>query len=127
MHDYDIIWILETKQIQTLNIPGFLVYHNASRHGNHRGGVMLLVKHNFQKLLLNVNLTLESQIWFELSCYPNTRFGGIYIPPEDSQYYEQTIVANIYAQINEKEKIVMLGDFNARVGKPESLTKKVKS
>ena len=126
MHNYDIIFILETKQILTTNVPGFLVYHNASRHGNHRGGVMLLIKNHIQKFLLNVNLTLESQIWFELSCYPNTRFGGIYIPPEDSPFYNQTIMANMYAQINEKEKVVMLGDFNARVGKPDMLNTKGK-
>ena len=119
LHSYDIIWILETKQVQTLDVPGFLVYHNVSLHGNHRGGVMLLVKHEFQNYVLNVNLNLESQIWFELSCYPNTQFGGVYIPPEDSLYYDQSIIANIYAQINEKEKVVILGDFNARVGKPD--------
>ena len=124
LHNYDIIWILETKQVQTPTVPGFLVYHNASRHGNHRGGVMLLVKQIFHNYLVNVNLTLESQIWFELSCYPNTRFGGIYIPPEDSLYYDQTINANIYAQLNETEKVVMLGDFNARVGKPEMFDSK---
>ena len=62
LHNYDIIWILETKQIQTTNIPFFLVYYNASRYGSHRGGVMLLVKHNIQKFLMNVNMTLESNM-----------------------------------------------------------------
>ena len=119
LHNYDIIWILESKQIQSTNVPGFLVYHNASRHGNHRGGVMLLVKHAFKDYLENINISLESQIWFELSCYPNTRFGGVYIPPEDSQYYDQSIIANMYVQMNGKEKVVILGDFNAHVGRPE--------
>ena len=115
------IWILETKQIQSISVPGFLVFHKAYKGATHRGGVMLLVKNYFQKFLKNVNLTLESQIWFELSCYPNTRFGGIYIPPKDSLYYDQNIIANMCAQMNDIEKVVILGDFNARVGKPDML------
>ena len=121
MHKYDVIWILETKQIQSISVPGFIVFYKAYKGATHRGGVLLLIKNNLQKLLKNVNLTLESQIWFELSCYPNTRFGGIYIPPTDSLYYDQNIIANMCAQINDIEKVVILGDFNARVGKPDML------
>ena len=119
LHNHDIIWILETKQIQSTNIPGFCVYYNGSHHGNHRGGVMLLIKQSFQNLIKNVNVSLESQIWLELSCVPNTRFGGIYVPPEDSPYYDQTIIANMQAQMSESENVVILGDFNGRVGKPD--------
>ena len=121
------IWILETKQIQSISVPGFLVFHKAYKGATHRGGVMLLVKNYFQKFLKNVNLTLESQIWFELSCYPNTRFGGIYIPPTGSLYYDQNIIANMCAQIKDIGKVVILGDFNACVGNQTCLTFKGKS
>ena len=77
---------LGTKQIQSISVPGFKVFYKAYEGATHRGGVMLLIKNNFQKFLKNVNLTLESQIWFELSCYPNTRFGGIYIYPQETLY-----------------------------------------
>ena len=126
MHDFDIIWILETKQIQSASVPGFLVYQNESRHGNHRGGIILLVKYSLQKFITNINLTLESQIWLELSCFPNTRFGGVYNPPDSSPYYEQSIIGNVYAQTNVKDSTVVLGDFNARVGKPDILDQKGK-
>ena len=56
------------------------MYQNESRHGKHRGGVILLVKYSLQKFITNINLTLESQIWLELSCFPNTMFGGVYDP-----------------------------------------------
>ena len=75
---------------------------------------------------MSINLTLESQIWLELSFFPNTRFGGVYNPPDSSPYYEQSIIANVYAQTNVKESTVVLGDFNARVGKPDILDPKGK-
>ena len=110
MHDFDIIWILESKQVQSSSVPGFSVYQNESRHGKHRGGVMLLVKYSLQKFITNINLTLESQIWLELSCFPNTMFGGVYNPPDCSPYYEQSIIGNVYAQTNVKESTVVLGE-----------------
>ena len=39
-------------------------------------------------------------------------------PPEDSLYYDVAITANICAQMNDKEKVLILGDLNARVGNP---------
>ena len=78
-------------------------------------------------MITNINLTLESQIWLELSCFPNTRFGGVYNPPDSSPYYEQSIIGNVYAQTNAKESAVVLGDFNARVGKPDILDHKGKN
>ena len=124
LYEYDIIWILESKLVKTTCIPGFAVYHNVSRRGAHRGGVMLLVKHEFLKYIVRVNLDLESQIWLELSCYPNTNFGGIYVPPEDSPYYDPAIMANICAAISDKEQAIVVGDFNARVGKPRMMNER---
>ena len=84
LHEYDVIWILEVKQISSTRIPGFIVYYNPSKHGNHREGVMLLIKYEVQNYIKSVKLELESQIWIELSCYPDTYFGGLYSSPEDS-------------------------------------------
>ena len=116
--EFDIIWILETKCIKSKKVPGFITYDNPSVHGSHRGGVLLLVKNYLEKYILNVNTSLESQIWLELSIYPKISFGGVYIPPLASKFYDQSLIANIYAYIERKKNVVILGDFNARPGKP---------
>ena len=63
-------------------------------------------------------MNLESQIWLELSLFPNIALGGVYIPPEDSQFFEQTIIANMSAYIESKKNVIIVGDFNARPGTP---------
>ena len=118
LHKYDIVWILEVKYIATTRIPGSIVYHNASQGGSHRGGVMLLVKYEIKKYLLSVKLDFDSQIWLELSFYPNIYIGGIYDPPETSPYSDPTIMANLSTLLNDNRKIIVLGDFNGRVAKP---------
>ena len=115
---FDVIWILETKLIKSTDISGFIPYYNPSAYGEHRGGILLLVKNYLEKYILNVNTDFESQIWLELSIYPKISFGGVYIPPIDSAYYEQSLVANMSAHIKNKKKVVVLGDFNARPGTP---------
>ena len=45
-------------------------------------------------------------------------FGGVYIPPVDSPYFQPSCFGNLGAVMNEKSKIVVLGDFNSRVGRP---------
>ena len=115
---FDVIWILETKHIKSTEISGFIPYHNPSTHGQHRGGILLLVKNYLRKYIQNVNMDFEGQIWLELSLYPNISFGGVYIPPVDSRFFDQSLMANMNAHIEKKRKVVILGDFNARPGRP---------
>ena len=116
--NFDILWILETKLIKSTEISGFISYYNPSAHGEHRGGILLLVKNCLRKYIQKVNMNYEGQIWLELSLYPTISFGGVYIPPVDSQFFNQSLMANMNAHIEEKRKVVVLGDFNARPGHP---------
>ena len=119
---FDIIWILETKLILSTKISGFISHYNPSSAGEHRGGVLLLIKNYLGKYVVNVNTNFEGQIWLELSLYPKIYFGGVYIPLEDSLFFNQSLMANMNAHI-ESKKNVILGDFNARPGHP-AITKK---
>ena len=65
LEQYDIIWLSETKHIISADMSGFVPYYNPSVHGEHRGGILLLVKNYLQKYILKVNMNLESQIWLE--------------------------------------------------------------
>ena len=96
---FDIIWILETKRIVSTKVSGFIPYYNPSTAGKHRGGILLLIENYPKKYILNVNTNFEGQIWLELSLYPNISFGVVYIPPEDSQFFDQLLMANMNAYI----------------------------
>ena len=75
-----------------MHVPGFVMYHNPSKHGGHRGGVILLVKCNVMKYVTNVNLDVDGHIWINLLCYPTIHFGGVYLLPVDSPYYDPLTV-----------------------------------
>ena len=121
--NFDIVWLLEAKIVSNLSVPGFCLYHNPSQKGKHRGGVLLLVKNNIMKLITNIKLDCEGQIWVQLSCSPGIFFGGVYITPEDSPYFDVLQFGNLEAVINEHEQIFVMGDFNARVGYPNIVDK----
>ena len=114
LRQYDVIWILETKFIKSTEISGFIPYYNRSVHGEHRGGILLLVKNYLKKYIVKVTTNLESQIGLELSIYPKISFGGVYIPPTDSNFYDQSLFANMTAHIENSKNVIVLGDFNAR-------------
>ena len=116
--NYDIVWLLETKQYFNLNVPGFIAYTNVSKSGTHRGGVVLLIKHKIAELVSNIDREVEDQIWIELSCLPSVKLGGIYIPPDDSPYYHPCMYGEVAARCVDQERVFMMGDFNARVGVP---------
>ena len=118
LRQYDVIWILETKLIKSTKISGFISYYNPSAYGEHRGGILLLVKNYLEKYIVKVTTNLESQIWLELSIYPKTSFEGVYIPPTDSTFYDQSLFANMTAHIEDSKNVIVLGDFNARLGTP---------
>ena len=116
--NYDIVWLLETKYYFSLNVPGFIMHTNVSRSGMHRGGVVLLIKSRIAELVSSVDIEVEDQIWLELSCLPNVKLGGIYIPPDDSPYYHPSRYGEVAARSVDQQKVVMMGDFNSRVGVP---------
>ena len=113
MSNFDLIVLIEIKCAYAFSVPGFATI----RSSNHqlRGGVALLVRNNLWGAVRDVQL-LNDQIWFRLSSVPGFMFGACYIPPSDSPYYRYDSFADIQEQIKDSsDKIVMLGDFNARM------------
>lgn len=98
-----------------LTVPGFNLYTNASREGQHRGGVVMLVKSNLARYVTQVDATEEDQIWVVLSWLPKVKLGGVYIPPIDSPFYHLVQHGVLARQTAGTEKVVVLGDLNARV------------
>ena len=78
----------------------------------------MLIKHSIVPLIKNVDMTLEGQIWIELMCFPEVKFGGVYILPEDSIYYDRSYFGTLNSMIVDNKYVMVMGDFNARVAEP---------
>ena len=115
---FHIVWLLETKTNAHVTVPGFSVHSNPSKHGHHRGGIIMLVKSCLVRFVKKVDLSYEGQIWLELTCFPEFIFGGVYIPPDDSMYYDVSQFGFLSANVHDRKRVIVMGDFNARVGTP---------
>ena len=115
---FDIIWLLEIKSTLQRSVPGFNVYVNKSKEGEHRGGIMMLVKCVWVQYITRIDMETEGQIWIEMSCFPGLKLGGVYVPPDDSPYFDPLLIGTLNAHIKECKQVIVLGDYNARVGNP---------
>lgn len=115
---YDIIWLLKVRSVHQKTVPGFHVYNNKSRKGNHRGGVMLLVKCALMPYITRVDMDTDDMIWLELSLCAGVKLGGVYVPPADSLYCEASPFQAIIEKCSSEREVIALGDFNARIGTP---------
>ena len=115
---FDIIWISEIKETLVTSVPGFDVYMNKSKKNIRRGGIMMLVKCALVPFITHVNMSIEGQIWVELSCCVGVRFGGVYIPPDDSPYHDPALLGALEGQVRDCDRVIVLGDLNARIGFP---------
>ena len=115
---FHLVWLLETKTSRNISVPGFKVFSNPSRLGEHRGGIIMRLKQALVKFVRNVDMSVEGQIWVKFWCFPNINFGGVYIPPEDSIYYDVNLFGNLESKLVMERSVVVMGDFNARIAKP---------
>ena len=50
-----------------------------------------------------------------MTIHPDVLFGGFYIPPTDSKYYDDFSFAAIVAKVqSDPRKIIIMGDFNSK-------------
>ena len=55
-----------------------------------RGGVIMLVREPLLRFVKRIDMGTEGQIWLTLALLITIRLGGIYIPPQDSPYFDQS-------------------------------------
>ena len=116
LHDHDIVFICETGTNLPINVPGFNTIYGNTLVAN-RGGVIFLIKNYLYNMISEVDISVNDQIWFALKCFPSVIFGGCYIPPADSIYYNEHGIANILGKCADyhTKMPVVFGDFNARM------------
>ena len=112
-------WLSETKICYNVSVPGFHVFYNPSKHGSHRGGIMLLIKEKLLEYVKCVDMYSEGQIWVTLAFIVPYKLGGVYIPPDDSPYFQQADIGSMESHVLESGNTIVMGDLNARVAVPK--------
>jgi len=112
----DIAVITEIHCQRAPPVTGFLLLENCK---GERGGVAVYVKDWLATTVCDVDTSCDDQVWFSLSIFPRRRFGGMYIPPMNSDYYDPSQFAMLEAQFMRFRgcSLVVVGDQNARLGK----------
>ena len=118
---HDIVLLSETKSDVKFTVSGYKVIYGKTINA-HRGGVALLVRNALFKYITDIDVTVIDQIWFRLTSMPSVLFGGCYVTPSDSPYYEENSIANILGKCKENSTMengshIIFGDLNARLGK----------
>lgn len=75
----------------------------------------VLISNELWPSILNVDAR-KDEIWFGLSFLPGLSLGAIYISPNDSQFYSEQPFATIQEKALQGNKLLVMGDLNARMG-----------
>ena len=114
------LFITEAKSGSAINVPGFKPFiSKLGRDHGKRGGVCLLVKNWLKSYINRVDTSLCDQIWISFRIFPNVLFGSFYLPPRDSPYFDEDMIASVHQRIllNEGKRFVLLSDFNCKFGR----------
>ena len=114
----DIVFLSETMTNNPIYVPGYTVFYgNNTLTTTNRGGTALLVKNNIAEYIYDIDITCCDQIWFRVSFMPKVIFGGCYIPPSDSPYYDEQFFANVERKcVDSCHECILFGDLNSRLG-----------
>ena len=130
---HDFVLLTETWSTTVPEIEGYYDFTihpqktnlGMSKHsGRNSGGVSLLYKKCYKNNIDLINSS-KSYLWCKISKniiekQKDLYLCGIYIPPENSKYFDSEIFDNLQNEIAEfsnKGFVTLLGDFNARTGK----------
>ena len=76
-----------------------------------------MIKNHLTPYVENVDISHRNQIWFSLTCYTGIQFGGVYIYPNGSPFYDEADLAKLHAKLVTDKNSVVVGDLNARFGR----------
>ena len=131
----DIFGICETwlkDGDESVNVPGFNFYplNRKREKGVTRGGLGVFIRHEFKEYVkVMYDISTENILWCKivksfLNFNEDLYVGIVYFPPEYSSR-EKRLQNDHFLNLSERtstipsEKIILLGDFNARTGRTE--------
>ena len=80
-----------------------------------RGGVAALISHSTWPSIMDID-SRKDQLWFRLDYLQDTTIGAVYISPQDSPYFSMQSFADIQEKSVGGNKLLIIGDLNARLG-----------
>lgn len=136
INKHDFIILTETWSDNFPQVEGFCslsirAYKNRTKKnsGRYSGGVSLLYKEKYQNYVELIKSS-NNYMWCRISGrilgkHKDLFICGIYIPPDNSNYFKTEIFDKLEDEIDEFSKkgyVMLLGDFNARTGKSDDTT-----
>ena len=115
LNTFDVIWLSELKTELNAHLPGFKAFRNTKRYKTH-GGICLYIKYSLVTQINVMRFDGDDGVWVSFFCTPNIIFGGVYVPPDTSPYFNVTLFSTINNRMKELGKpCVLFGDFNAKI------------
>lgn len=116
---YDVVGLNEIKTRERVSVPGFVTYKSDECDHN-RGGTAVLVKRHLHQCVMSVDTSMKDQVWLRLSLLNDILLGFVYVPPSDSQNFNQNSFSFIQEKIKWSESaglgVMLMSDVNARFG-----------
>ena len=78
----------------------------------------MLIKDTLLQFVKSIDMDTEGQIWVILNFLVSYKLGGVYIPTDDSPYYQASDMGSLASHTQESGNVIAIGDFNARVALP---------
>ena len=130
-NNHDILCMSETKCDDTIQIPGYTIFHKLRKHYIRiSGGICIAIKNQLKPYIKMIVNSSDYILWIRVDkTYLNTDhdliIGAAYIPPETSPYSSIESFDEIENEIIEhfpnENSILILGDFNAKTKKQSDL------
>lgn len=118
IYEQDMLFVSETHGKET-EINQFQIAAQYKSVYGKRGGITVYIKNEWANEVTDVQ-TNECYVGITLKCAPKYTFIGVYIPPYDSVYYNETCFADTIAYIKSRQEnghtVYIGGDFNSRPG-----------
>ena len=70
---------------------------------------MLLIKDKVLEFVKCIDMDTEGQIWIILNFLVTYKLGGVYIPPDDSPYFQQADIGALAAHTLDSSNLFVLG------------------
>ena len=114
-------WLDPSISSNEINISNFSLFRNdRNRHG---GGVALYISNTYKSSLLETQVKTES-IWVSIKCkHKQFIVGSLYRPPSSNVTYYDDLISDIEYVYSISKDIILLGDLNYDVSKPEDFAK----
>lgn len=127
INNYDVFSVCETKldRYDLIELPGYVFFsqYRKQKYIRKSGGIGVFVKQSLSPHVSLIESDSDYVLWLSISkkvfnTDENIYVGAIYIPPNDSKFYNLDEIENFNIEITNmcvsNKYVLLMGDFNAR-------------